>query len=111
LKKPSGYTLTTSFPPVTIIKTMAEAFGLVAGILQVVDFGRQYVSTAYKLYKSGVDGAESLSDLQAFANNLQAVLDTLHKHSQNTDGISGSPMIGNWPKTALRPRFFGIRIK
>ncbi|KAH6888463.1 hypothetical protein B0T10DRAFT_548925 [Thelonectria olida] len=70
---------------------MAETFSLVAGILQVVDFGTKYVSTAHKLYKSGSDGVQSLADLQAFSNNLQAVLDTLRKHSQNDGGISESP--------------------
>ncbi|KAH6866015.1 hypothetical protein B0T10DRAFT_96367 [Thelonectria olida] len=70
---------------------MAEAFSLAAGILQVVDFGAAYLTTARNLYKSGKDGAENLSDLQAFASNLEKVLDTLRKHSQNADGVAGSP--------------------
>ncbi|KAL6411992.1 hypothetical protein AUP68_04372 [Ilyonectria robusta] len=68
---------------------MAETLGLVAGILQVVDFSRQFVVTARKIHKSGIEGLDSLSDHQVFAKNLQVVVDALLDESANSEATTG----------------------
>lgn len=69
---------------------MAETLGLVAGILQVVDFSRQFVLTARKIHKSGIEGLDSLSDHQVFAKNLQVVVDALLDESANAEATTES---------------------
>lgn len=69
---------------------MAEAFSLAAGILQVVDFGRQFVFTARQFYQSGTEGVDGLLDLQAIAINLKTVLETLLANAQdNIETLGG----------------------
>lgn len=70
---------------------MGEAvagLALAASILQVLDYGRQFVSTAWKLYESGEDKVESLASLQSLSKNLDSTL-----RSANCDSSTTSPEI------------------
>lgn len=56
---------------------MSEAvsgLALAASILQVLDYGRQFVTTAWKLYESRVDAVKSIAVLQRLSKNLDSTL-------------------------------------
>jgi hypothetical protein len=55
---------------------MAEAvaaLGLAASIIQVTDFGLQFVNTAWKIWRSGRESIEAVAALQTLSQNLQDV--------------------------------------
>lgn len=58
---------------------------LAANILQVLDYGRQFVTTAWKLYESRVDAVESIAVLQRLSKNLDS---TLQSAKQNLSTLS-----------------------
>ncbi|KAK7723813.1 hypothetical protein SLS64_000144 [Diaporthe eres] len=63
---------------------MSEAvagLALAASILQVLDYGRQFVTTAWKLYDSGVDKVEGLTILQRLSNDLDSTLQSAKRDS------------------------------
>lgn len=63
---------------------MSEAvagLALAASILQVLDYGRQFVTTAWKLYDSGVDKIESLTILQRLSKDLDSTLQSAKRDS------------------------------
>lgn len=63
---------------------MSEAvagLALAASILQVLDYGRQFVTTAWKLYDSGVDKVESLTILQRLSKDLDSTLQSAKRDS------------------------------
>lgn len=70
---------------------MGEAvagLALAASILQVLDYGRQFVSTAWKLHESGEDKVDSLATLQSLSKNLDTAL-----RSAKCDSSTISPEI------------------
>lgn len=67
---------------------MSEAvagLALAASILQVLDYGRQFVTTAWKLYDSGVDAVQGITVLQHLSKNLDS---TLHSAQQDPSTLS-----------------------
>lgn len=67
---------------------MSEAvagLALAASILQILDYGRQFVTTAWKLYESRVDAVESITVLQRLSKNLDS---TLQSTQQNPSTLS-----------------------
>jgi hypothetical protein len=59
---------------------MAEAiaaFSLAANIVQFIDFGCNFVSTIWSIYRKGQDGVGELFDLEKSAKDLQLVLANL----------------------------------
>lgn len=59
---------------------MAEAvagLSLAANILQVLDFGKQFLCAAWAIYRSGAEGIDLLSDLQSITNDFESVLGEL----------------------------------
>lgn len=67
---------------------MSEAvagLAIAASILQVLDYGRQFVTMAWKLYDSGIDKVESLTILQRLSKDLDS---TLQSAKRNSSAIS-----------------------
>lgn len=62
---------------------MAEiaALGLACNILQMVEYGRQFATTAWKIYQSGEDALEGFSSLQMLSTNLENVARELEKET------------------------------
>lgn len=61
---------------------MAESvagFSLAASILQVLDFGKHFTCAAWKIYRSGAEGIDLLSDVQSVSNDLKSVLKDLQE--------------------------------
>ncbi|KAK1765197.1 hypothetical protein QBC33DRAFT_593208 [Phialemonium atrogriseum] len=59
---------------------MAEAvagLSLAATILQVLDFGKQFLCAAWAIYRSRAEGIDLLSDLQSITNDFDSVLGEL----------------------------------
>ena len=66
---------------------MAEAvvaLSLAANILQVVEYGSEFVGVAWKIWKSGRDGIEGLTALQALSQNLKEVSQQLQVEHPST---------------------------
>src|SRR5205823_3081841 len=60
---------------------MAEAiaaFSLAANIVQFIDFGCNFVSTIWSIYRKGRDGLGEFFDLEKTTEGLQLVLANLH---------------------------------
>lgn len=67
---------------------MAEAiaaFGLAANIVQFIDFGCNFVSTVWSIYRKGRDGVGELFDLEKTTKDLQLVLANLQLPPGNPD--------------------------
>ena len=67
---------------------MSEAvagLALAASILQVLDYGRQFVTTAWKLYESGTDAIESIRVLQPLSKNLNSTLQSAQRDPSTID--------------------------
>lgn len=65
---------------------MAEAvaaLGLAANILRVLEYGSKFVSTAWKIWKSG-KYAESFSGLQSLSENLKSVANDIDPAQEDT---------------------------
>lgn len=84
-----------SFQPVScsqIVPTpqteMAEAaaFGLAVNILTVVDYGRQFAVSAWKIWKSGPDGLPGLTSLQEASQDLVGVTERLKETGRGSIG-------------------------
>jgi hypothetical protein len=61
---------------------MAEAvaaLSLAANILQVLDFGKRFTFAAWTIYRSGVEGVDFLSGLQASLDDFWVVLRELRE--------------------------------
>lgn len=58
---------------------MAEVAGLslAANIFQMVEYGYQFATTAYKIYESGNDAIENFSSIQILSKNLEEVTQRL----------------------------------
>lgn len=61
-----------------------------ASILQVLDYGRQFVTTAWKIYESKVDAVESITILQCLSKSLDSTL-----QSARRDSSAISPEVDN----------------
>lgn len=71
---------------------MAEiaALGLACNILQMVDYGRQFATTAWKIYQSGEDALEGFSSLQVLSKNLEHVSRELEKEAVQSSTLSSA---------------------
>ena len=75
---------------------MAEAIAalsLASNILQVIDFGSKFASTAWKIYKAAHHSLESLDEvksLRVINDNLSDVLRDIRTQSGGADPASGS---------------------
>ena len=74
---------------------MAEAvaaLSLAANILQVTDFGIQFVTTAWKIWRSGPEGIEAFATLQALSQDLKSVSTQLQtgQDALRTDHLAAS---------------------
>jgi hypothetical protein len=59
---------------------MAEAiaaFSLAANVVQFIDFGCNFVSTAWNIYRHGHPGEGKFLDLQTVTNDLKIIVDKL----------------------------------
>lgn len=74
--------------------TMAEAvaaLSLAANILQALDYGRQFVTAAWKIWISGQESMEGIATLQILSKDLDTILSSLQaatpssQHSALTD--------------------------
>jgi hypothetical protein len=64
---------------------MAEAIAALAlagNVLQFIDFGSRFISHAWKVYKTGVDGADAVPNLQLLTTDLQNVLTSLQRRQE-----------------------------
>lgn len=59
----------------------AAALGLAASILQVTDFGTKFVSTAWKVWRSGRESIDAIASLQTFSQDLRNVIAHLQVES------------------------------
>jgi hypothetical protein len=77
-------------------KPMAEAIAalsLASSILQVIDFGSKFASTAWNLYKAAhhsIEGLDEIASLRAIHINLSDVLQDIRMQSSNADPASES---------------------
>ena len=65
---------------------MAESiaiFGLAANIVQFLDIGSKFVSSAWKIYSSGRNGMGKISDLVRLTGDLQTILKGLQTSDEN----------------------------
>lgn len=75
---------------------MAEAIaalGLASNILQVIDFGSKFVSTAWKIYKAAyhsLEGLDEVASLRAINVNLSDALRDIRTQSSGVDSASES---------------------
>jgi hypothetical protein len=53
------------------------AFGLAAGILQFLDRGSRYATTAWKIYRSGQEGLKDVAEIRVIVEDLQNALKSL----------------------------------
>lgn len=62
---------------------MAEiaALGLTCNVLQMLDYGRQFATTAWKIHQSGEDALESFSILQVLSASLESMTLKLEKEA------------------------------
>jgi hypothetical protein len=53
------------------------AFGLAAGILQFLDCGSRYATTAWKIYRNGQEGLKDVAEIRVIVEDLQSALKSL----------------------------------
>jgi hypothetical protein len=61
---------------------MTEAvagLSLAASVLQALDFGKPFTCAAWKIYRSGAEGVDLLSDVQSVSNDLRSFLKDLQE--------------------------------
>jgi hypothetical protein len=60
---------------------MAEvaALSLAANILQVLEYGKKFVTTAWAIYRSDSEGVELLADLKCTSHGLKPILNQLQE--------------------------------
>lgn len=70
---------------------MAEAvaaLSLAANVLQMLDYGRQFVTAAYKISESGQEGIEGFTSLQTLCKDLDVALRDLQTPTSSTSNTS-----------------------
>lgn len=71
---------------------MAEALaavGLAASVLQFIDVGNRFVSSAYKIYRSGQDRTSELPNLQKLTQDVENVMRRLQSSASSSVGVHG----------------------
>jgi arginyl-tRNA synthetase len=58
---------------------MAEAFGLAVNILTVLEYGRQFTVSAWKIWESGPEAINGIATLQLTSKNIRAAAQELRE--------------------------------
>lgn len=69
--------------------TAVAGLNLAANIFEMVQYGAQFLATAYKIYQSGNDAIENFSSLQVLSKNLEDVSQRLA--ARNTQASASQP--------------------
>lgn len=68
---------------------MADALSLVVNIMTVLDYGKRFATSAWKIFQSGKDGLSGISSLQLECEDLLQITQSLESP---IEGLNGNDM-------------------